>query len=273
MSIDWFKSWHGAPTDNKWLVIAKRANVSPGIVSAIVWALLDCASQSGNRGSIETFDIETYSTYSGFSEEQIGAVINSLKDKELIENNVFSAWDRRQDNSTDRVRKHREMKRMKHDETHETTDKTRLDKIREEKKVSNPPKPPKGEIVLPDWMPISVWEGFKAHRGNKFTVSAQRLAIDKLERWRSEGHDPTEIINNSIMNGWKGLFEPKKETKNGAGIDYTRLEAASNAAAKHARSRPGNRKVQAGLFAEGNGGFEDISPDGEIPHRALSDTG
>lgn len=87
MSIDWFKSWHGAPTDNKWLVIAKRANVSPGIVSAIVWALLDCASQSGNRGSIETFDIETYSIYSGFSEEQIGAVINSLKDKELIKNN------------------------------------------------------------------------------------------------------------------------------------------------------------------------------------------
>ena len=32
----WFRSWHGAPTDNKWLVIARRANVSAGVVSAVV---------------------------------------------------------------------------------------------------------------------------------------------------------------------------------------------------------------------------------------------
>ena len=27
--MDWFRSWHGAPTDNKWLVIAKRAMEAP----------------------------------------------------------------------------------------------------------------------------------------------------------------------------------------------------------------------------------------------------
>lgn len=26
--MDWFRSWHGAPTDNKWLLIAKRAGVT-----------------------------------------------------------------------------------------------------------------------------------------------------------------------------------------------------------------------------------------------------
>lgn len=81
------------------------------------------------------------------------------------------------------------------------------------KKVSkNPLSPPKGEMVLPEWMPISVWEGFKSHRGSKFTPHAQKLAIGKLERWRSQGHDPTEIINTTIMNGWKGLFEPEGKT-------------------------------------------------------------
>ena len=57
MSIEWFRSWHGAPTDNKWLVIAKRAGVPAGMVSAVVWALFDYASQNENRGSVEDFDI------------------------------------------------------------------------------------------------------------------------------------------------------------------------------------------------------------------------
>ena len=37
----WFRSWHGAPTDPKWLGIAKRAGVAPGFAVAIAWALMD----------------------------------------------------------------------------------------------------------------------------------------------------------------------------------------------------------------------------------------
>ena len=66
--IDWFRSWHGAPTDNKWLTIGRRAGCAPGIVSAIVWALLDYASQNTPRGAITNFDMETYSAFSGFEE-------------------------------------------------------------------------------------------------------------------------------------------------------------------------------------------------------------
>jgi hypothetical protein len=29
--MDWFRSWHGAPTDPKWLLIAKRSETQAGI--------------------------------------------------------------------------------------------------------------------------------------------------------------------------------------------------------------------------------------------------
>lgn len=75
-----------------------------------------------------------------------------------------------------------------------------------------PPKPPKGNgIELPEWMPVRAWDDFCKHRGNKFTENAKRLAIAKLDGWRKLGHDPAEILNESVMNGWKGLFEPKKK--------------------------------------------------------------
>lgn len=116
--MDWFRSWHGAPTDNKWLVIAKRAGTQPGIVSAIVWALLDHASQAEVRGHIgDSFDIETYSVFSGFPEETVIAVLNALQDKGILDGNGdFSAWARRQpkredETATERKRRERDRKK------------------------------------------------------------------------------------------------------------------------------------------------------------------
>lgn len=97
MSNDWFRSWHGAPTDNKWLVIARKAGTVPGVVSAIVWALLDYASQGSERGSIKGFDVETYAAFSGFEEDQIQAVIDALTDKDVIgPDGGFRNWQKRQ---------------------------------------------------------------------------------------------------------------------------------------------------------------------------------
>jgi hypothetical protein len=45
------------------------------------------------------------------------------------------------------------------------------------------------------------------------TGRAIELLIKKLGDLRSEGYDPNEVINQSTMNGWKGVF-PVKETAN-----------------------------------------------------------
>lgn len=109
----WFRSWHGAPTDSKWLVIAKRANVAPGMVSAVFWALLDTASQAEERGSVTGFDPEAYALWAGWEETDVQAVIVAMKAKGVIgADDRLTAWDKRQpkreDDSSDRVRQHRE---------------------------------------------------------------------------------------------------------------------------------------------------------------------
>ena len=114
--MEWFRSWHGAPTDTKWLLIARKAKTVPGVVSAVAWALFDYASQNEDRGSVKGFDVETYATYSGFEEQTIANVIAAMLDKGLIDaDERLSAWDKRQpkreDDSTPRVRKHRERQR------------------------------------------------------------------------------------------------------------------------------------------------------------------
>lgn len=113
--MEWWRSWHGAPTDHKWAVIAQRAGAKVGVVSALAWALFDYASQNDPRGSIAGFDTETYAVYTGFDEREIIAVIQSMTDKGIVTDGILTNWEKRQpkreDNSKERVRKHREMKR------------------------------------------------------------------------------------------------------------------------------------------------------------------
>ncbi len=109
---DWFRSWHGAPTDAKWITIGRKAGVAPGIVSAVFWALCDYASQQEDRGNVAGFDPEIYADFSGFSEEDITAVLTALGNKRVIVDDRLVSWDRRQpkreDSSASRMRSHRE---------------------------------------------------------------------------------------------------------------------------------------------------------------------
>ena len=116
MANSWFRSWNGAPTDQKWLVIGKRAGVAPGVVSAIAWALMDHAAQDEDPGSVARFDVETYSVFSGFEEAQIEAVLKAMRDKGFIgSDDRLSSWDKRQpkreDGSAERAKAWRERNR------------------------------------------------------------------------------------------------------------------------------------------------------------------
>lgn len=81
------------------------------------------------------------------------------------------------------------------------------------KKASKKPK-----IELPKWLDLNVWNEFKKFRQSgkgKFTDYAQKLAIGKLEKFRAAGNDPNEVLNQSILNQWTGLYEIKKEIREG----------------------------------------------------------
>lgn len=111
----WFRSWHGAPTDPKWRVIARLANVDLSVVIACAWALLDHASQCPDRGFVGNADAEVLAESIGSSPECVTRVVEALHVKNILRESRFAAWDERQpkreDDSSDRVAKHRERKR------------------------------------------------------------------------------------------------------------------------------------------------------------------
>ena len=115
-ALSWWRSWHGAPMDHKWAVIAARAGVIPGIVSAVAWAVIDYASQQENRGSVIGFDAEEYAVFSGFGVEQVEKVLAAMEAKGIISNGRLTNWEKRQPKREDttvneRVARHRELKR------------------------------------------------------------------------------------------------------------------------------------------------------------------
>jgi hypothetical protein len=201
--MDWFRSWHGAPTDPKWLLIAKRSETQAGVVSAIVWALFDFASQnSDDRGSVESFDTETYAAFSGFDEVTVKRVIECLKDKNIIVDGYLAAWERRQtkrdDNSTPRVQKHRNAKKRNVTQETPREDKIREEKIDSEANASGADAPPdpaipereyflRGREVLGKGNGALIAKLLKAKGGN---VALARAALEQA----SQKQNPTEYV-------------------------------------------------------------------------------
>ncbi|HFE2975573.1 TPA: replication protein [Klebsiella quasipneumoniae] len=85
--------------------------------------------------------------------------------------------------------------------------------------INNPPKSPRtvsfdaSAVQLPDWLSAEIWSSWVAYRRDlKKPIKSQQTvtqAINLLDRCRLNGYSPEEIINQSIANGWQGLFEPK----------------------------------------------------------------
>lgn len=77
-------------------------------------------------------------------------------------------------------------------------------------------------FVLPDWLPQELWEEFKQHRKdlkNPMTELAQKKSINALDKMRRDGQDIVKVIEASIANGWKGLFEIKSHGVKGNAKD------------------------------------------------------
>lgn len=70
-------------------------------------------------------------------------------------------------------------------------------------------------LVLPEWLDRNDWDDYKQHRKDikkPLNKSAENRALAKLTRMKKAGHDVRDILNESIINGWSGLFEPKRQS-------------------------------------------------------------
>ncbi|KKK46857.1 hypothetical protein LCGC14_3161050 [marine sediment metagenome] len=68
------------------------------------------------------------------------------------------------------------------------------------------------EIIIPNWIPKKTWDTFLEMRKKikaPMTDQAIKLAINKLEKLKEEGYESEDVLNESILNNWKGLFPIK----------------------------------------------------------------
>ncbi len=71
--------------------------------------------------------------------------------------------------------------------------------------------------ILPEWIDKDTWEAFLEMRSKKRAIPTEKakgLLIKELEKLRGEGHDPNEVLNQSIMRNYTGVF-PLKEGSRG----------------------------------------------------------
>lgn len=83
----------------------------------------------------------------------------------------------------------------------------------EDRGRAKPAKNQKPKFEIPDWVPAEQWNAFvemrKAIGKPLKTQRAIKLAVGKLDRLGQQGHDPSEVLDQSTMNSWLGLFPVK----------------------------------------------------------------
>jgi len=90
----------------------------------------------------------------------------------------------------------------------------------------------KEKVILPDWVPLDLWKDFKQLRlklKKPLTVRAEKLNLKELEKLKTLGNDPTEVIEQTIMKGWQGFFplrNKEKQPKTGSWQTDANLRAA-----------------------------------------------
>ncbi|MCL7684937.1 hypothetical protein M8356_22110, partial [Citrobacter youngae] len=83
-----------------------------------------------------------------------------------------------------------------------------------------PSNPPRGKvkfdpmtIPVPEWLDPVSWNEWVAYRKQSGKAIKTEMTVTKafklLKTCLDEGHDPVDVINTSIANGYQGLFKPK----------------------------------------------------------------
>jgi len=73
----------------------------------------------------------------------------------------------------------------------------------------------KETFEIPEWINVNDWNDFLKMRSSKPGVKNTEFALSriiaKLDRMRQSGNDPNIGLQESIMNNWTGVFEPKQQ--------------------------------------------------------------
>lgn len=74
-------------------------------------------------------------------------------------------------------------------------------------------------FALPAWLPQQEFDDFLEHRKSlkaPMSLIAQKRAISSLTKLRETGQNISDVLDQSIVNGWKGMFPVRKTFDNQA---------------------------------------------------------
>lgn len=78
-------------------------------------------------------------------------------------------------------------------------------------------------IEIPDWIPKSDWNDFLAMRKairKPMTVRAVNMMFSKLEQMNKKGINVSTVLQNSILNNWSDVYEPKVQANSANSKDW-----------------------------------------------------
>lgn len=67
--------------------------------------------------------------------------------------------------------------------------------------------------ALPVWIPKEAWDGYMDVRKRMKIPTPPRsvtMLVNKLEQFRSEGHDPAALLDAAAVAGWRSVFPPRE---------------------------------------------------------------
>ena len=135
--MEWFRWYHGAISDPKWPLIARKSGQNIGTVVSVWAAILVYASQADDRGCVDGFNPESVDALFGYEDGATAKVVEAMKNQGVIRVTPCNAnethdvtgvtlrvvsWEKRQvkrerdDNSLERVRAHRMKKKAQQNE-------------------------------------------------------------------------------------------------------------------------------------------------------------
>ena len=135
--------------------------------------------------------------------------INSVREACGVSNDTANAVESNNDRSSDDT--------SSHSHSHSHTPQPKPD-YQSQTKVKNNASP--NGAAIPDWIPAEAWSAFVEMRKKikaPLTEEGARLAIKRLSKFKNTGQNVREIIEYSIENSYRGLFQPRGRAAGSAG--------------------------------------------------------
>ena len=116
--MDWFRHYHGCAFDPKWRTVARRARSSVPMVVFVWDTLMEFASASQDRGSVEGWSAEVVADHVMGDVDEIQRIRDEMEGAGVIAGNVLKAWEKRQPadpTAAERMKRYRQRQKAESD--------------------------------------------------------------------------------------------------------------------------------------------------------------